>query len=138
MIAEAKELAKRFLDETTYLHSERVASYTEENKMIPHELREHCIALAWLHDLWEDSSCGIEEILPLDPQKLLVTYMSYITHQAQEQNYTEYIQTIKNIQNLYPEVWWVKLADMKDHLSQQETLTPRLKDKYTKALSVLL
>ena len=119
MIAEAKELAKRFLDETTYLHSERVASYTEENKMIPHELRERCIALAWLHDLWEDSSCGIEEILPLDPQKLLVTHMSYITHQAQEQNYTEYIQTIKNIQNLYPEVWWVKLADMKDHLSQQ-------------------
>ena len=48
MIAEAKELAKRFLDETTYLHSERVASYTEENKMIPHELRERCIALAWL------------------------------------------------------------------------------------------
>lgn len=138
MIAEAKELAKRFLDETTYLHSERVASYTEENKMIPHELRERCIALAWLHDLWEDSSCGIEEILPLDPQKLLVTHMSYITHQAQEQNYTEYIQTIKNIQNLYPEVWWVKLADMKDHLSQQKTLTPRLKDKYTKALSVLL
>lgn len=138
MIAEAKELAKRFLDETTYLHSERVASYTEENKMIPHELRERCIALAWLHDLWEDSSCGIEEILPLDPQKLLVTHMSYITHQAQEQNYTEYIKTIKNIQNLYPEVWWVKLADMKDHLSQQETLTPRLKDKYTKALSVLL
>ena len=52
MIAEAKELAKRFLDETTYLHSERVASYTEENKMIPHELWELCIALALLHDLW--------------------------------------------------------------------------------------
>lgn len=138
MIEEAKALAKQFLDETTYLHSERVAAYTEENGMIPCELKERCIALAWLHDLWEDSSCGIEEILPLDPQKLLVTHMSYITHQVQKQTYAEYIQTIKSIQTRYPEVWWVKLSDMKDHLAQQETLTPRLKDKYTKALSVLL
>ena len=57
MIEEAKELAKRFLDEKTYLHSQRVAAFTEENPMIPPALKEHCIALAWLHDLWEDSAC---------------------------------------------------------------------------------
>ena len=28
MIEEAKELAKRFLDEKTYLHSQRVAAFT--------------------------------------------------------------------------------------------------------------
>ena len=34
--------------------------------------------------------------------------------------------------------WFVKLADMKDHLSQVETLTPRLKEKYLSGLRYLL
>lgn len=29
-------------------------------------------------------------------------------------------------------------ADMKDHLSQRDTLTERLKNKYSKALAILL
>ena len=138
MIAEAKELARHFLDENTYLHSQRVAAFTEENPLIPSALKERCIALAWLHDLWEDSTCTSEEILALDSGQTLVTYMTYITHRIQEKTYEEYIHSIKEIQELYPEVWWVKLADMKDHLSQRETLTQRLKDKYTNALAILL
>lgn len=138
MIEEAKELAKRFLDEKTYLHSQRVAAFTEENPMIPQALKEHCIALAWLHDLWEDSPCPAEEILSLDSGQKLTVHMHYITHRIQEKTYEEYICSIKNAQELYPEVWWVKLADMKDHLSQRETLTQRLKEKYTRALAILL
>ena len=78
MIEEAKELAKRFLDEKTYLHSQRVAAFTEENPMIPPALKEHCIALAWLHDLWEDSACPAEEILSLDSGQKLTVHMHYI------------------------------------------------------------
>ena len=59
-------------------------------------------------------------------------------HFLDEKTYEEYIHSIKEIQEIYPEVWWVKLADMKDHLSQRETLTQRLKDKYTNALAILL
>ncbi len=138
MVEEAKKLAKKYLDEKTYLHSERVARYTEENRMIPSHLKERCVALAWLHDIWEDSGCGTQEISLLDPQRLLLKYMKYITHGKDEESYEDYIISIKNVQTIYPEVWWVKLADMKDHLSQRETLTKRLLDKYTKALAILL
>lgn len=138
MIEEAKQLAKKYLDEKTYLHSQRVAAYTEENRMIPAEIRERCIALAWIHDVWEDSECGTEEIVRLDAKRLLVKYMKFITHGKEEESYEDYIVAIKNIQTMYPEVWWVKLADMKDHLSQKETLTKRLEDKYAGALSILL
>ena len=34
--------------------------------------------------------------------------------------------------------WFVKLADIKDHLSQVDTLTPRLKEKYLSGLRYLL
>lgn len=34
--------------------------------------------------------------------------------------------------------YYVKLMDVKDHLMQRETLTDKLKNKYTEALSYLL
>ena len=40
VIEEAKKLAEKYLDEKTYQHSERVARYTMENRMIPEHLRE--------------------------------------------------------------------------------------------------
>lgn len=138
MIEEAKKIAEKYLAEKTYLHSERVAKYTEENLMIPEELRERCIALAWIHDVWEDSACGTEEIRNLDDKRHLVRCLNLITHGKNEETYEEYIRTIRSMQDSMPEVWWVKLADMKDHLSQRETLTSRLEKKYSKALSILL
>ena len=138
VIEEAKKLAEKYLDEKTYQHSERVARYTAENRMIPEHLRERCIALAWIHDVWEDSGCGTEEIRALDPQKRLLRSLNLITHGKNEETYEEYIRTIKAMQKTYPEVWWVKVADMKDHLTQRETLTPRLQDKYARALAILL
>ena len=38
----------------------------------------------------------------------------------------------------YPEVYWVKIADMRDHLEQTDTLTDKLKEKYLAALPYLL
>lgn len=45
---------------------------------------------------------------------------------------------IKEEYKNYPEAYWVKLADMKDHLAQTDTLTDKLKDKYLTALPYLL
>lgn len=138
MIEEARQIAEKYLSKKGYLHSQRVAQYTEENPMIPEELKEQCAALAWIHDVWEDSGCGTEEIRALDPQKRLLRSLNLITHGKNEETYEEYIRTIKAMQKTYPEVWWVKVADMKDHLTQRETLTPRLQDKYARALAILL
>ena len=52
--------------------------------MIPEHLRERCIALAWIHDVWEDSDCGTAEILALDATRRMVKYMNYITHGKNE------------------------------------------------------
>ena len=53
-------------------------------------------------------------------------------------SYIEYIKNIKENMVLYPEVYWVKIADMKDHLAQTDTLTDKLKEKYIEALPYLL
>ena len=55
-----------------------------------------------------------------------------------EQNYVEYIDAIKSSADKCQEAYWVKIADMKDHLSQTDTLTDKLKKKYLAALAHLL
>ena len=53
-------------------------------------------------------------------------------------DYIEYIKRIKKWADTRQEAYWVKLADMKDHLAQTETLTDKLKEKYLAALPYLL
>lgn len=55
-----------------------------------------------------------------------------------DMDYLKYIKKIRDFSNIRPEAYWVKMADMKDHLSQTETLTDNLKEKYLKALPYLL
>ena len=57
-----------------------------------------------------------------------------LTRKADE-TYFEYIQRIIDSDNKY--AYFVKLADISDHLLQIETLTPSLKDRYEKALKML-
>lgn len=52
--------------------------------------------------------------------------------------YEEYIKHIKEEYPYYPKAYWVKLADMKDHFCQTETLTDKLKEKYLTAIPYLL
>jgi hypothetical protein len=53
-------------------------------------------------------------------------------------DYLEYLKKIRDFSNIRPEVYWVKMADMKDHLFQIETLMDSFKEKYLKALPYLL
>lgn len=39
---------------------------------------------------------------------------------------------------MLPIAYWVKIADMKDHLIQTATLTDKLKEKYLRGLAILL
>lgn len=57
-----------------------------------------------------------------------------------EQSYVDYCIEIKNSISLFSGqlAYWVKLADMKDHLSKTETLTDKLKAKYLEGLAYLL
>lgn len=127
-------MAKEHYPEDKYKHALRVMQYVAENDMIPYEYREECVSLAIMHDLIEDTEytgSGLPENF-YKALKLLT--------KPKDQEYITYIKNIKETchTNWRMCVYWVKLADIKDHLAQTETLTDRLKEKYLKALPYLL
>lgn len=130
----ALRIAKQYYDESTYNHALRVMQFIADNEMIPMEYKEECIALAIMHDLCEDTAYESDEL----PNNFRVA-LALLT-KPRCMNYIDYIQRIKDSSDASSGkcAWWVKLADMKDHLSQTETLTDRLKEKYLAALPILL
>lgn len=129
------ELAQKNYDKKTYEHAMRVAHFIEGNELIPDHLKSFCVKLAICHDLIEDTDVSLgfftgDFQLALDaitkPEKEM--YKSYI----------KYIKGLDMREEWCQAVYWVKIADMKDHLSQKETLTERLKEKYLEGLAILL
>lgn len=133
MVGYALTMAKKFYDKDTYDHAMRVATYIAENPMIDDENMEDCIALAIMHDLLEDTEYSSNGVT--DPH--FKNCLELLT-KPNDMDYINYIKNIKECSETNPESYWVKLADMKDHLVQVDTLTDRLKEKYFKALSYLL
>lgn len=131
----ALKMAKEHYKPETYDHALRVMQYVADNETIPYEYQEDCLALAVMHDLWEDTdsprNCGLGENFS--------KALDLLT-KPKDKNYIEYIKDIKDTRhtNWRMCAWWVKLADMKDHLAQTETLTDKLKEKYLTALPYLL
>lgn len=135
----ALKVAKEYYDEKTYHHVMRVAGYVAQNNMIPKEQMNNCIILAMMHDLLEDT----DFIFPIDSvtdeeQWHVKRCLELLTRDKKNSTYESYLQKIKESFSTYPEAYWVKLADMKDHLAQTETLTEKLRDKYLAALPYLL
>lgn len=133
----ALRTAKDYYPKDKYDHAIRVMQYIADNEMIPPEYREDCLVLAVMHDLLEDTEYQvcyeIEDDGFIDTLNLLT--------KPKDMDYIEYIKRIRDTKyTMYWRMcaWWVKLADMKDHLSQTETLTEKLRDKYLTALPYLL
>lgn len=126
-------LAKKYYDEKTYDHVMRVASFVANNDMIPDRDMDNCISLAIMHDLLEDTEYKYDSTL----SKGFTDCLELLT-KPKDIEYVEYIKKIKENYIDFPEAYWVKLADIKDHLTQTETLTDKLKEKYLTALPYLL
>ena len=133
LISYALKMARKYYDKETFAHSMRVAAYVTENNLIPDEQMDDCIALAIMHDLLEDTEYHISDKM----DQYLSDCLRLIT-KPKEQDYIEYIKNIREHADMYQLTYWVKLADMKDHLIQTETLTDKLKEKYLKAIPYLL
>ena len=133
-VSSALKIAKEHYDEDTYNHALRVMQYVAENEMIPYEYKDECVALAIMHDLVEDTKYTGSG-LPENFYKAL-----NLLTKPKEMDYIEYIKDIRNTgyTNWRMCAYWVKLADIKDHLSQRETLGERRKEKYLEALAYLL
>ena len=131
----ALKMAKEYYTKDQYDHAIRVMQYVAENEMIPNEYKDDCLILAVMHDLWEDTNyprgCGLGENFEKALKQLT---------KPKDIDYIEYIKKIHDVgyTNWKICAWWVKLADIKDHLAQTETLTEKLKEKYLLALPYLL
>lgn len=135
LVGYALRMAKQYYEPKTYEHALRVAGYVAENPMIPDDKMDNCVALAIMHDLIEDTKYsgggfGAEYSYFEECLNLLT--------RPKDMDYLKYIKKIRDFSNIRPEAYWVKMADMKDRLSQTETLTDNLKEKYLKALPYLL
>lgn len=131
-------LCVRYYKPKTFEHCLRVANYAVENNcLVTDEQRQIAFIMAMCHDLLEDTQVSIEEICESTGfvDAFVREVMGALTKEKDE-TYIEYISRLKASHSKYPYI--VKLADMKDHLIQKDTLTERLKDKYWEALPYLL
>jgi (p)ppGpp synthase/HD superfamily hydrolase len=139
-------LCQKYYTDSQLAHVIRVANLTLNNPLMIglkalHYDEELIYCYALCHDLLEDTKATIEEIATaLEERETKVeVILKLLTHNKTEMNYIEYIQKIYNADSIGSEVaYFIKLADMKDHLLQKDTLTDKLKEKYWEALPYLL
>lgn len=135
----ALKVAKEYYDEKTFHHVMRVAGYVAQDNLIPKEKMNNCIILAMMHDLLEDTDYVFPIYSDTDDEEWYINNcLELLTRDKKNITYETYLQKIKEEYKNYPEAYWVKLADMKDHLAQTDTLTDKLKEKYLSALPYLL
>lgn len=119
------------LPQSTKEHSKRVAFLTEYYTAdLEDKITIKCFVVGLLHDLLEDTEFTAKDIDDKNVREAVV-----ILTRKPDETYFEYIQRIVDSDNKYS--YFVKLADISDHLLQIETLTPSLKDRYEKALRIL-
>ena len=124
-LEKAKDFAKEHLPADKYEHTLRVIGYTRE--LQSGSGATDAIIVAALHDVVEDSDITLKEIEDKFG-RYIRNCVEVLTHDKEAMSYPEYIDLIMDCP--LPEAKAVKHADMRDHLRQKETLTPKLKEKY--------
>lgn len=138
LITKITELCVSNYESKTFNHCLRVASYVVDNVCLESdEEKETAFVLAMCHDLLEDTDVSVKDISEITgyAECFVDNVLSALTKEKGE-TYIEYIKRLKKNKSVYP--YLIKLADMKDHLIQTETLTDKLKEKYWEALPYLL
>lgn len=133
-ISYATRVAKEYYDENTYNHAMRVAAYVADNETILPEYRDECICLAIMHDLLEDTDYNPASLPEYFGKALR------LLSKPKDMSYDDYCKNIHNTEYINWKMcaYWVKLADIKDHLNLTDTLTDKLKEKYLSGLRYLL
>ena len=100
LISYAMRMAKEHYNKETYAHAVRVAQYVAENSLIPDDKMDDCIALAWMHDLKEDTEWrgGIE----LSNRNYFSDCLDLIT-KPNDMSYIDYIKKIRKCADARPE-----------------------------------
>lgn len=110
---------------TPYIeHPKAVASFLGESA------DEKLLAVAWLHDVLEDSSFTVDDLLSFGIEKDVVQAVQILTKRKGE-SYLDYLEKVA--QNRLSRI--VKIADMKSNLADEPT--DRQIEKYNKGLKFL-
>ena len=140
-VSRAISLCKEKYNQKTFEHAMRVAEYAINNALCEDFFADFVYATAILHDIIEDSDVTVKQIDDMFCHiefngKTIGQCVSALSQSKEFETYVDYIKRIKDSGNIV--VYLVKLADMKDHFMQTETLTDKLKEKYTNAIGYLL
>ena len=130
------QLCQRWYDKRKYAHVHRVASIVAQDSIVPYlsqEDRNAVVAVALAHDLLEDTKCPVKELTRLGVD---VDSVNLLTHLKNDCSYADYVLKIMQSGNM--KAILVKTADMKDHLQQKATLSPKLAQKYAAVLPLFI
>lgn len=129
--AEVLKICTEWYDYETLIHCVRVTQNLRNDMLfqfVPEENQNDLKALAICHDLLEDTEiANSEDFNRLIKLGVSAPKLRTLTRNKND-SYDKYVQICLS----NPDTRIVKCADMRDHLSQKDTLTPRLKDKYDK------
>lgn len=118
-ITDAIKVARKHYNESAYYHAMRVAGYVVNDNLIPRDKMEKCVALAIMHDLQEDTEFDYQRDSASAYDEYIKKCLELLTRDKENVSYEDYLTNIKRNYNSYPEAYWVKLADMKDRLSEK-------------------
>lgn len=133
MCLKALELAEKHYPKKKLQHALRVALYASEIArtdtrcgLQKHLTVDYAFTVGILHDLVEDTDVSLDLIR--EEFDVYVSEAVHILTKSEDAEYADYIDHIFEMNDIL--AFWVKKADMKDHLAQTETLTDKLKEKY--------
>lgn len=121
------DLAQKYYPKNKLKHAIRVAGFAcadAQTRTNVDSLSAFIVGIA--HDLLEDTECSHEELEQAIGKNLISSVI--ILTKSDDITYEDYITEVKLSND--PLAILVKKADIKDHFSQEETLTKKLIEKY--------
>jgi len=121
------DLAQKYYPKNKLKHAIRVAGFAcadAQTRTNVNSLSAFIIGI--VHDLLEDTECSHEELEQAIGKNLMSSVI--ILTKSDDITYEDYITEVKLSND--PLAILVKKADIKDHFSQEETLTKKLIEKY--------
>ena len=121
------DLAQKYYPKNKLKHAIRVAGFAcadAQTRTNVNSLSAFIVGIA--HDLLEDTECSHEELEQAIGKNLMSSVI--ILTKSNDITYEDYITEVK-LSNDQLDIL-VKKADIKDHFSQEETLTKKLIEKY--------
>ena len=121
------DLAQKYYPKNKLKHAIRVAGFActdAQTRTNVNSLSAFIVGIA--HDLLEDTECPYEELERAIGKNLMSSVI--ILTKSDDITYEDYITEVKLSND--PLAILVKKADIKDHFSQEETLTKKLIEKY--------